>query len=277
MPEETTDQGLVEYLRTNSDEIVGQVSQYSYLIADSLYFIVIGMLAVFLVHKLASKFLYPYFDNKRFLMVTFGTLYVLVLVVTVILVLRQVGFDVSNGGPVAILLVLFMAVLLYFIIPFLPKLPFMPGHMIETQGVLGTVDSISSFHTTIRRFDGTMAFLPNALVMASKILNYSYIPHRRIEMPLSIDNDCDFEAVEARLLSIAANEHRVLGDPAPAVYAVNATAAGVEIMLYCWVENADFLGTRSDLWLKLVELAREDSAVTLSLPQQEVFVKDERA
>jgi small conductance mechanosensitive channel len=263
------------YFQAHSEEILAKLSEYGYLISDALFFILVGMLAVYLLHKLASRFLYPYFDNKRMLMVTFGTLYVLVLVVTVTLVLGQVGFHVTTGGSIAILLVLILAVLLYFIIPFLPKLPFLPGHMIEAYGVTGTVDAVSSFHTTLRKFDGTIVFLPNAMIMATKILNYSYLPNRRIEIKLVVDLGSDLDTVKARLLSVADNESRVLAEPAPAAFVMGADASGVELMLYCWVENADFMGTRSDLWQKVLQLVAEDSAITLSMARQEVFLRED--
>jgi small conductance mechanosensitive channel len=274
--EETTEaSSAFDYLRANSDQVLAKVSEYGYLVSDGLFFILAGTLAVYLLHKLAARFLLRYVNNKRMLMVTFGTLYVLVLVVTVILVLGEIGFDASSGGSIAILVVIFLAVVLYFIIPFLPKLPFMPGHMIEAYGVMGTVEAVSTFHTTVRKFDGTIVFLPNAMIMATKILNYSYLPNRRIEMKLSVDIASDLDTVKARLLAVADNERRVLADPPPAVFAMNADASGVELMLYCWVENADFLGTRSDLWKNVLQLVTEDSAISLALPQQGVLLREE--
>ncbi len=269
-----SERGLMGYLQSHSDVIRDQFDEYGYLIGDSLGFILIGMLTVFLIHRLANRFLYPLVDNKRFLMVTFATLYVLVLVVTGIMVLKQVGFAVNNGGAIAILAVLFLAVLLYFIIPFLPRLPFVPGHVIETHGVMGTVDTISTFHTTIRQFDGTMVFIPNAMVMASKILNFSYIPHRRIEMKLLVTSDSELDVAQERLLAVAASRHSVLADPPPAVFATQASASGVELVLYCWVENADFLSVRSALWQDLLQVIHQDPRLHLSLPQQEVHLRE---
>jgi len=270
MPEETDTGNVVDFVKVHSDEIAQHINEYSYLVADALYVIVLGMLAVFVLHKLVAKFLFRFMSNARLVLVVFGTLYVLVFVVTVLLVIKKMGFETKDLGAIAILTILIGAVLVYYLIPFLPRLPFKPGHMIETIGVMGTVESVSSFHTTLRKFDGTLAFLPNALVMASKILNYSYIPNRRIEMKLVISTGCDLEAVKARVLELAATEKQVLETPAPVLYAVHADAAGIEMMLYCWVENADFLRTRSDLWLQLVQLAREDSNITLAVPKQEI-------
>ena len=276
MAEESTAIDPVQFIRENSEVIADQVSTYGYLVVDSLYFIVLGMLAVFLLHKIASKFLYPYLPNVRLLRVVFGAMYLLVLVMTVLIALRRIGLDTGGVGQIVILLVLVGAVLMYFLIPFLPKLPFMPGHVIETGGVMGVVDSISSFHTTLRKFDGTIVFLPNALVIASRIQNYSYTPTRRIEIKLAIASGCDPAAARQAVLGAVAAEPRVLAEPEPAMYAMNADASGVEMTLYCWVNNADFLPVQSDLWLRLLQLTHADDGISLAMPRQAIHLTDAR-
>ena len=276
MAEETTRLGPVQFIKSHSDEIAQQVGEYGYIVGDSLYLIVLGMLAVYLLHTLASKFLYPYLPNARLPRVIFGAMYVLVLVVTVLIALKKIGFDTGAIGPVAIVLVLVAAVVIYFLIPFMPRLPFMPGHMIETGGVTGIVDSISSFHTTLRKFDGNIVFLPNALVMASRIQNFSYTPTRRIELKLRLAAGCEPESAEQRLLAVVATDSRVLADPAPAVYATGADASGLDLVLYCWANNADFMATQSDLWLQLVKLTRDEHEFKLAIPRQEVQLRDAR-
>ena len=54
--------------------------------------------------------------------------------------------------------------------------------MILLNGILGTVDNISTYHTTIRKFDGTIVFIPNTAVTGGNIMNYHDIPTRRIEL-----------------------------------------------------------------------------------------------
>jgi len=256
-------------------EITEQLSEYSTLIGSSLYLILGGMLVIFLLHKLASKILYPHLKNRRLIKVIFGTLYVLILVIVVLMALRAVGFNVTLIGKISILVVLTSAVVIFFLVPFLPRLPFKIGHMIESNGVLGFVDNISTFHTTIRKLDGTMAFIPNALVMATKILNYNDLPERRIDINLSVNTDCDLREAKALILRVMKEEERVLESPAsPQAFIVKATASGVDIMAFCWVSNANWFAARSDLWLNIVDAFAANEQVTLSLPQQELFLFD---
>ena len=256
-------------------EIVDQVSAYGHLILGSLYLIIGGMVVIFLLHLFASKFIYPTLGNNRLIKVIFWTLYVLVLVITALLALKGIGFDVSVIGHMALVIVLIGAVIVFFMAPFLPRLPFMIGHLVEINGVLGTIDAISTFHTTLRKFDGTMVFVPNALVLASRIMNYSDTPSRRIEMKLNVNTDSDLDETKSLFIRLMNEDERVLDDPAPpAVFVMDANAAGVEMFAVCWVNNADWLSTRSDLWMKVVDAFIKDERVAMSLPQQEVYLID---
>jgi small conductance mechanosensitive channel len=256
-------------------EVVNQVSEYGHLIMGSLYLIIGGMISVYILHKLASKFIYPHIGSARLIKVVLGTLYVLVLVITALLVLKKMGFDVTVIGQLALVSVLIGAVVIFFLVPFFPRLPFLLGHLVEVNGELGIVDSITTFHTTLRKFDGTMVFIPNALVMASKIKNISDTPARRIELKLSVNTDSNLEEAKALFLKIMSEDEHVLDEPAsPAVFITNVTAAGVDIFAVCWVKNEDWLSTRSDLWMKIVDNFIRDERVAMSLPQQEVYVID---
>ena len=260
----------MDYILSESGAFADHLEDYSYLVADVLWMIALGAFAVYLLHKLASGFLYSVVSKSRAVRVMFGTLYVLVLVAAILGALRKMGLAIDTLGSIAVLTVLVLAVVIYFIIPFLPRLPFIVGHTIETNGVMGTVDQVSSFHTTIRKFDGTLVFLPNALVMASKILNYSYTPSRRIELQLSLPPEQDLQAIRERVLALVGDDERVLDDPSsPAAFIMSADAAAVHMTVYCWVRNEDFLGARSDLWQKLMALKESHGVdLPLALPRQ---------
>lgn len=261
------------------EEILSQLTGYGSLISNSLYFMIAGMLVIFFLYKFANLFLNRFLilksKGKRLKMVIFGTLYVLVFVITALLVLERLGYDISAVGELAILTVLIGAVIAFFLVPFLPKLPFVIGNMVEVSGVLGIVDSISTFHTTLKTLDGNIVYIPNALLMASRIVNYHQTPNRRVELNVSVGIDSDLELSKKFLFEIMSADERVLSDPAPMVYVLDANAAGVEMVGFCWVGNNDWFPTRSDLWLKFVDKFQNDPAVNLSLDKQEVLLSGE--
>ena len=257
-------------------DIINQMSEYGTLITNSLYFIVIGMFIVYLLHTLTSKFLYPHIKNKRIIKVFFGALYALILIVSILMVLDKLGFNTGNIGKVSILSVLVISVIAFFVLPFLPRLPFKVGHMVEINGIVGIVDSITTYHTTIRKFDGTMVFLPNPSIMASNIMNYYDLPDRQIELNLAISIKSDMEKVEKLLQTMMREDKRVLNDPAPSVLVTNTDAEGIKLSAYCWVKNADWAGTRSSLWIQIQKELIDNKQISMSRPQQEIYLMDNK-
>ncbi len=188
------------------------------------------------------------------------------------MVLNKIGFDTSMIGKVTILIVLAGAVLIFFLVPFLPRLPFMLGQMIDVNGVLGTVDNISPVHTTIRTFDGAMVFIPNPVVLASKIINFSDIPERRIGLNLTVSLDSDIEKIRGLVLTIMNADKRVLKEPEPLIRTTTASAIGISLTALCWTKNEDFLNAQSDLWIQVMDGFKQDDSIAMALPQQEIHI-----
>ena len=256
--------------------IFDKLGDYGAQIAGSLYLIIGAMLVIFFIHRLAGKLIYPHLKNKRFIRVFFGTLYVMVLVIMALLVLDRIGVPVEGIAHLALAGVLIGSVVVFFMVPFIPKLPFFIGHTVEIGGIFGTVSAIDVFRVTIKQFDGTSVTLPTAMVMASTIKNFSEIPHRRVEIMISVNNDSDLEQTRQTFIEVMGDDSRVLDDPSPPVtHIVNATASGVDMLAFCWVKNEDWFAARTDLWLKMVHAFNDDERISMSLPQQEIFVHSE--
>lgn len=269
-------EGKIDEIAENTRIIFDSLSDYGSLIIESIYLVIGAMLVIFVIHWLAAKFIYPHLKRKRFVRVFFGTLYVLVIVIMALLLFEEIGVPIEGVSELALAGVLIGSVVVFFLVPFVPRLPFLKGHLVDINGTFGVVSSIDVFRITIRQFDGIITTLPTTMVLAAKIKNFSQLPHKRIEIKLSVNNDSDLETTRQLLIQVLTNDERVLEEPSPPFsHVVHATAAGVEIMAYCWVKTEDFLATRSDLWLKLVQAFNDDERISMSLPQHEVFVHSE--
>ena len=247
---------------------------YGEVILSGLYLVIAAVVVIFILHFLTTRFLYPFTGRSRQVKIVFGTLYAFILTIAGLLILKDVGIDVSVIGKLALWMVLIAGVVLFLLAPFFPRLPFLPGHLIEVNGVLGNVGEISTFHTTLRKFDGTIVFIPNALILASRIQNYSDTPNRRIELKLSVNTDSNLEETIESFKSLMRADTRVLSAPEPAAFVMNVKASGVDMLAVCWVKNEDWLKTRSDLWRQVVRTFLDDDRLAMSLPQQEVFLMD---
>ena len=257
--------------------IFDKLGNYGAQIAGSLYLVIGAMLVIFLIHRLAGKLIYPHLKNKRFIRVFFGTLYVMVLVMMALLILDRIGVPVEGIAHLALAGVLIGSVVVFFMVPFIPKLPFFIGHTVEIGGIFGVVSAIDVFRITIKQFDGTSVTLPTAMVMASTIKNFSEIPHRRVEIMISVNNDSDLEQTRQTFIDVMGADPRVLDEPSPPVtHIVNATASGVDMLAFCFVKNEDWFAARTDLWLKMVHAFNDDERISMSLPQQEIYVHAEQ-
>ncbi|NNK56716.1 MAG: mechanosensitive ion channel family protein [Desulfofustis sp.] len=262
------------------DEIVNttsvvfeSLSGYGSLILESLYIVIGAVLVIFVIHWLAAKLIYPRLKAKRLVRVFFGTLYALVIVIVSLLILEEIGVPTEGVAELALAGVLIGSVVVFFLVPFVPRLPLFIGHMVDINGTFGVVSAIDIFRITIKQFDGIITTLPTTMVLAAKIKNYSQLPHKRIEIKLSVNNDSELETTRQIVLQLLSVDERVLEEPSPPfTHVINATAAGVEMMAYCWVKTEDFLSTRTDLWLKLVQAFNDDERISMSLPQHEVFL-----
>ncbi|MBT8345020.1 MAG: mechanosensitive ion channel family protein [Desulfofustis sp.] len=262
------------------DEIVNttsvvfeSLSGYGSLILESLYIVIGAILVIFVIHWLAAKLIYPRLKAKRLVRVFFGTLYALVIVIVSLLILEEIGVPTEGVAELALAGVLIGSVVVFFLVPFVPRLPLFIGHMVDINGTFGVVSAIDIFRITIKQFDGIITTLPTTMVLAAKIKNYSQLPHKRIEIKLSVNNDSELETTRQIVLQLLSVDERVLEEPSPPfTHVINATAAGVEMMAYCWVKTEDFLSTRTDLWLKLVQAFNDDERISMSLPQHEVFL-----
>jgi small conductance mechanosensitive channel len=256
-------------------DLVEQMSEYAFIMSDSFYLFAIGMVCVFMIHWLVSKLLYPKINDKRFIKVVMGTLYVFILAISLLLTLRTLGFDVKIFAKITLMGIFIGAILVFFLIPLLPRLPFKLGNMVEINGVIGTVDSISSYHTTIKEFNGNMVFIPNASIISGKIINYHDTYSRRITFSIQIQHESNIRKMKQLFVDTMKSDSRVLQLPSePMVFIVNANVNGIAMEGYCWVNNADFLVVRSDLWLIITETLIRDKHISLSIPKQEIILRN---
>jgi len=257
--ESTVDTETVTGLTQKAGEIVSQINQYVDLFFGSFFVIMVGIIVIYLIHKIAARFLFPHFGKGRLVKVIGVTIYAMILLTATLIVLDSIRVDVSGIAHIALVILFVLAVLAFFLLPFLPSLPFQIGHLIEVKGELGTVTAISPLFTALKKFDGTMVLIPNATIISMTIKNYSHVSSSRIEINLSVQNDMNLERTIAALVRLMTEDERVLKEPSkPAVFVLNANPVCIELLAVCWVKNKDWYTTKSDLWKKIVTTLNEE-------------------
>lgn len=147
--------------------------------------------------------------------------------------------------------------------------PFAIGDYVESGGVAGTVEEISLNHTKLTTPDGLTALLPNKVLAASQVTNYTALGRRRIAWKMTASYDAPTEDVKAACCrAVKATEH-ILEDPAPAVYLTAFGDSGIDYTVYCWALAGDFWATQFAL---AENLRREFAQAGVEIPYNKLDV-----
>lgn len=149
--------------------------------------------------------------------------------------------------------------------------PFKAGEYIEAQGVAGTVDTISIFHTVLKTPDNKTVIVPNGSLSNGNIINYSRQPTRRVDINLGIDYGDDVKQARSLLLALAQADSRVLKDPEPVVWLASLGDNSVNLSLRMWTRTEDFWGVFWDIQEQAKE-SFDANGITIPFPQRTVHL-----
>lgn len=149
--------------------------------------------------------------------------------------------------------------------------PYKVGDVIETQGHLGTVNSIQIFTTVLKTPDNKTIIIPNGPVANGSIVNYSTEPTRRCDMVFGIGYDDDIDKAKAILRELIEADSRVLKDPAYALLLSELADSSVNFTLRLWVNAADYWGLYFDMQ-EAVKKAFDAQGISIPYPQRDVHI-----
>jgi small-conductance mechanosensitive channel len=127
-----------------------------------------------------------------------------------------------------------------------------PNEVFKIGGETGIVEQIGLRSTTLRTWDGSVVIIPNADLIADKVIELTDM--RRVEIHVGVSCDADPRLAERLLLEIADKHPDVVQDPAPSVIFSNLGESTFDFALYCFVgDRTKVVGTQSDLHYAVVE------------------------
>ena len=147
--------------------------------------------------------------------------------------------------------------------------PFSLGDYVSVGNVEGTIEQMSLRSTRIRTLSGPVISVPNGLIAANAITNFTINPLRRFEIVLRFPPDTDLAAATQLLLDVAAAEPRLNTDPPPQVFVgeINAYSVALNLKLICHAPNGVWFKTQSDLKSALVQKI-QDAGLSLARSAQ---------
>lgn len=148
--------------------------------------------------------------------------------------------------------------------------PFRVGDFVEVGGVSGTVREIGMTYTTLTTADQKEIFVPNSEVSSSKIINYTMVGTRRVDLTFTASYDDDVETVKAALRKAAALP-QVLEDPPLFVAVNNYGDSAIEYVLRAWTSSADYW----DVYYRIIENVKvcfDEAGITMTYPHLNVHL-----
>lgn len=148
-----------------------------------------------------------------------------------------------------------------------------PGDIVEIEGQMGIVQSLSIRSTTLRTLNNVELIVPNQTFLTSAVTTYTKSNRLvRVLIPVGVTEENDPEKVIQILLSIARQHRLVEEEPQPQAFLMGFEEA-IDLELAVWLNDPTKLRVlTSDLNLMIWKEFSE-RGIEMSNPQQEVYIR----
>jgi len=154
--------------------------------------------------------------------------------------------------------------------------PIQRGDTVEVAGMVGQVREIGLRATTVTTFDGADVVVPNGMLLADKLVNWTLTgTRRRISVELSTVYDADPRRTIELLEGIARSIDGVSFAPAPEAIMTGLTAGTLDFSVRAWTtDRTDWVRVRSELAIRIRD-ALSEAGIEVPLPQRDVRLRGE--
>lgn len=234
----------VEKASTFFDNLIDRIKSALPTLIFAVIVFIIGIVAVKITTKIISRFMKKStVDNAA---VAFLVSFIRVVLYTIVIVsaLTLVGVPMSSiialigaaGLAVSLALQNYLSNLAGGFIILFSK-PFKSGDMIEIDSTTGQIKSINILYTKMLTSDNKTVLIPNGKVADAKIINYSEMPTRRLDMTFDISYSNDFEKAKEIIQGITDRNKLIHKDPVPLIRLGAHKESALEIVVKLWVAN----------------------------------------
>jgi len=204
--------------------------------------------------------------------------YYSILLLTILTALAMVGVPINAllAGGAVVIVILGIALQqslanLAATIIFLLFQPFRVGELVETNGIMGTVNEIQFFNTVINTYDNKVITIPNSKIQDNNLVNYTRLGRMMVDLPVSISYSDDLRKAKAILLELAVSDERVLKEPPPAALVKELGDNGVNLAVRAWTTSGDYWGVQFTL-REQIKLRFDEEGIVIPFPQRDLHI-----
>lgn len=118
--------------------------------------------------------------------------------------------------------------------------PFQVGDYVEADGISGTVHAIDLSYTAILTIDGKEIFVPNSQLSGTKIINYTIMGRRRVDLNFTASYDAPTATVKRAIGEVLEDIPQIIAEPAPEIHLSDYQASSIQYVVRAWTAAADY-------------------------------------
>ncbi|MCV2353730.1 mechanosensitive ion channel [Paucibacter sp. B2R-40] len=151
--------------------------------------------------------------------------------------------------------------------------PIRPGDVVDVAGLTATVRDIGLRATTLTTFDGADVVLPNGMILADKLVNWTLTGNsRRINIDVSTCYEVSPQQTIAMLIGIAQDLDGIASFPPPSALLTGLTPGALTFNVRAWTtQQADWVAVRSAFAMRIRD-AFAEANIVVPLPQRELHI-----
>ncbi len=158
---------------------------------------------------------------------------------------------------------------------------FKVGDWIFVDGIIeGTVEKIGFRSTVVRKFDKSLATIPNFQFAEKAVVNQSEISHRRIDWIIGLEyktSSDQLEKVRDEILKhIKSHKDFIISEDTPCAVNLNQfSASSIDLMVRCYTKTNDYyewLKVKDSFVIKIKQIVEEAKA-SFAFPSQSIYVE----
>lgn len=151
--------------------------------------------------------------------------------------------------------------------------PFRVGDYIITGTNEGTVTAIDIFYTRMLTLDNRLLVMPNGTLSNANIINVTYEPVRRLDIPILIDYSENIKKVKDLLTEIAGGHEKVIKDREISVFVNSFDPSAINIGVRVWTLKEDYWTLKCEL-LEDIKNKFDENKITIPFDQLDVNIRN---
>jgi len=156
---------------------------------------------------------------------------------------------------------------------------FRVGDWIESPSIgHGIVEVVSLSTVKVRKFSKAVQTIPNGVIAAEPITNWSRMSNRRIEMDIGLTygtTSDQFKNILGDIRDLIASDHRVDHEVTQMVHLVGFKQSSIDINLYYFTKTTDWEEWRSTIEDHILSFVKiiEKAGASMAFPTQSIHVE----